>query len=134
MQRAYYSDTINAFLARGANDILGELTRKSDFAVQATQRDAWLEQIDLMRAVLSPYRGRGAVFFEYSIPRLGRRIDVVAVIGPVAFVIEFKVGEKTIHSHDLDQVCDYALDLKNFHETSHAVPVAPVLVATRSAP
>ena len=25
---------------------------------------------------------------------------------------------------------DYALDLKHFHETSHAVPMAPVLVAT----
>src|SRR4051812_18405725 len=132
MERAYFADTIDAFLSSSPNDILGELTRKSAFAIEQTQTIAWNEQIDLLRTVLAPYRAAGGIFLEYSIPRLGRRIDVVAIIGPVVFVIEFKVGESKIHAHDLDQVCDYALDLKNFHETSHAAPVAPVLVATQS--
>jgi hypothetical protein len=132
MERAYYSDDIATFLARGLDEVLGELTRRSAFAVERTQRDAWLRQIELLQQILAPYRGRGAVFFEFSIPRLGRRIDVVAVVGPVVLVIEFKVGESVVHSHDRDQICDYALDLKNFHETSHHVAIAPILVATES--
>jgi hypothetical protein len=50
---------------------------------------------------------------------MGERIDVVLLIGPAIFVLEFKVGEEEFTSYALDQVCDYALDLKNFHETSH---------------
>jgi hypothetical protein len=56
----------------------------------------------------------------------------VVVAGAVVFVIEFKVGEKHFTRADLDQVWDYALDLKNFHEASHAVPILPILVATQA--
>lgn len=113
--------------------MLGALARRGSFAVETTQRDAWLEQIRILGAALQPYRNRGKVYFEYSIPRLGKRIDVVALIDHVVFVIEFKVGETGFSSSATDQVFDYALDLKNFHETTHAAPVAPVLVATRAA-
>jgi hypothetical protein len=34
-------------------------------------------------------------------------------------VIEYKVDAKNYERHALDQVLDYALDLKNFHEASH---------------
>ena len=54
------------------------------------------------------------------------------LIGPVIFVLEFKVGEKEVTSQGLDQVWDYALDLKHFHETSHEPFLAPVLVATEA--
>jgi hypothetical protein len=40
------------------------------------------------------------------------------------------MGEKKFHSHAIDQIWDYALDLKNFHETSHGAFIAPVLIAT----
>ncbi|HEX9831290.1 MAG TPA: DUF2075 domain-containing protein, partial [Thermodesulfobacteriota bacterium] len=70
------------------------------------------------------------IYFEYSIPRMGRRIDIVVIVGPVIFVLEFKIGEKEFPSYAIDQVWDYALDLKNFHETSHDSYIAPVLVAT----
>src|SRR5262249_39033569 len=66
----------------------------------------------------------------YAIPRLGRRIDVVLIINHVVFVLEFKVGECAFPTHAVDQVWDYALDLKNFHETSHRPPIAPILIAT----
>lgn len=108
------------------------LVQNSDFAVEATQKDAWLEQIRILRKVLPPYREQGTVYFEYTVPRLGKRIDAVLLIGPVLFILEFKVGEKDFTSHATDQVCDYALDLKNFHETSHDLPIAPVLIATRA--
>jgi hypothetical protein len=63
---------------------------------------------------------------------MGKRIDVVLLIGPVIFVLEFKVGESHFTSSALDQVTDYCLDLKNFHESSYGAFIAPILVATAS--
>jgi len=63
---------------------------------------------------------------------MGKRIDVVLIIGPVIFVLEFKVGESHFTSSALDQVTDYCLDLKNFHETSANYLIAPILIATAS--
>src|SRR5206468_9615868 len=71
-------------------------------------------------------------FFEFNIPRMGRRIDVVVVSGPVIFAIEFKVGEKVFDRSAIDQVWDYGLDLKNFHEASHDSSIIPILIATEA--
>jgi len=130
MNRAYYSDTIHGFLRNSDTEILGTLTKNSDFTVEQAQRDAWLEEIAILRSALRATEG--AIYFEYSIPRMGRRIDVVLLIGSVVFVLEFKVGEENFAAHAIDQVWDYALDLKNFHEPSHDCRIAPVLVATKA--
>jgi hypothetical protein len=130
MRREYYSDTISDFITRNNDEILGKLAQGNDFALEQTQRDAWLEEIRILKNVLYPYKG--SIYFEYSIPRMGKRIDVVLVIGPVIFVLEFKVGEKEFASYATDQVWDYALDLKNFHETSHEAYIAPVLISTKA--
>jgi hypothetical protein len=130
MRREYYSDTISDFLKRNSDEILGILAQASGFALEQTQRDAWIEQIRILKNILKPYSG--SLYFEYSIPRMGKRIDVVLVIQSVLFVLEFKVGEKDFPSHAIDQVWDYALDLKNFHETSHDLYIAPVLIATEA--
>jgi hypothetical protein len=133
MNRAYYSDTIASFLLKAPNEILGQLVRSSTIAgasLDASQSDAWLHEIQILQDTLRPYCDSGKLYFEYSIPRLGKRIDVVALIASVIFVLEFKIGDKTFTASALDQVCDYALDLKNFHETSHTAAIAPVLVAT----
>ncbi len=130
--RAYYFDLIEDFLHRPSDAILGNLTRGSPFPIEATQRDAWLEQIRILSVTLEPYCGRGKVYFEYGVPRLGKRIDVLLVIDQVIFVIEFKVGEANFSGSAIDQVFDYAVDLKNFHETTHHKPVAPILIATRA--
>jgi hypothetical protein len=61
---------------------------------------------------------------------MGKRIDVVLIIRSIIFILEFKVGEKEFLSSAIDQVMDYALDLKNFHETSHQPLIAPILIAT----
>jgi hypothetical protein len=81
---------------------------------------------------LVAHYGQGAIHFEYSIPRMGRRIDVLMLLGGVLFVFEYKVGEKHFPAHALDQVVDYSLDLKNFHETSHHAVIAPILIATEA--
>ena len=61
---------------------------------------------------------------------MGERIDVLLIIGPVIFVLEFKTGAQDFPAYAVDQVTDYALDLKNFHETSHDRIIAPILIAT----
>ena len=130
MRRAYYSDKISDFLSRNDEEILGKLAQANDFALEQTQRDAWLEETRILKNVLRPYNG--SIYFEYSIPRMGKRIDVVLIIGSVILVFEFKIGEREFPSYAIDQVWDYALDLKNFHETSHDSYIAPVLIATNA--
>jgi hypothetical protein len=130
LKRHLYSATLSDFLGADAESILGRLTKASAFSIEQPQRDAWLEEIRILKKILTPYSG--AIFFEYAIPRMGRRIDVVLIIQHVIFVLEFKVGERGFPSHAIDQVWDYALDLKNFHTSSHAALIAPVLIATNA--
>src|SRR5262245_21074315 len=130
MKRFYYGDPIDEFLRKDSDLILGSLVACNEFPLEMTQRDAWLGQIQVLKTVLARYHASGHIYFEYSIPRLGLRIDVVAVIEAVVFVLEFKVNETEFTPAAIDQVCDLALDLKNFHETSHSLPIAPVLIAT----
>ena len=130
MKRAYYSNSISKFLSSDVDSILGALERGNEFSSELTQRDAWIEEIQILQSVLLQHQG--SIYFEYSIPRMGRRIDVVLLIGSVIFVLEFKVGEKEFPAHAIDQVWDYALDLKNFHETSHDRYIAPILIATQA--
>lgn len=128
--RYFYSNTISKFLTTSTNEILGTLAEKNGFTLEITQKNAWLQQIYILHEVLKDFAG--SIYFEYSIPRMGRRIDVVLIIENVIFVLEFKVGEKRFLSNDEDQVYDYALDLKNFHETSHNHLIAPILIATEA--
>ena len=130
MKREYYSASIADFLNSKPDEILSKLVRNNDFTLEQTQRDAWLEEITILHEALSCYQG--SVYFEYSIPRMGKRIDVVLLIGPVIFVLEFKIGEKEFTTYARDQVWDYALDLKNFHESSHEHFIAPILIATKA--
>jgi len=130
MNRAYYFSSIEEFYNQEPDQILGQMTREHLFDLNGLQRDAWIEQTRLLKDVLRDHIGK--IYFEFSIPRMGRRIDAVVIIGPVVFVIEFKVGANTYEASDLDQVMDYALDLHNFHEGSHHVTLAPILVATQA--
>jgi len=127
---AWYSATTAAFLANPAEHVVGALTMASEFPVVPAQRDAWLEQIVVLRDALGGVSGH--LLLEFSIPRMGSRVDAILLVGPVIFVIEFKVGESTFHRAAIDQAWDYALDLKNFHEASHTAPIVPVLVATEA--
>lgn len=126
--RAWYGDSIEEFLKTHPDTILGQLSRNCDFSLLTTQKGAWLEQIEILRTELQGLTG--SVFLEFNIPRMGRRIDAVVLIGPVVFVIEFKVGESGFDRAAVDQVWDYSLDLKNFHEASHTISIIPILIAT----
>jgi len=130
MLRYFYSNSIQDFLSDSSNTILGKLARNNDFSLELTQKTAWLGEIDILKNILT--NNEGTIFFEYSIPRMGRRIDVVLIIKSVIFVLEFKVGEKEFQAYAINQVWDYALDLKNFHETSRDHLIAPILIATEA--
>lgn len=130
MNRHYYSDYIASFCKSTHEEILGILTLYNEFSTERTQTDAWIQQIKLLQKILKDFEG--SVIFEYAIPRMGKRIDVLLIINHVIFVLEFKVGEKEYLNSALDQVWDYALDLKHFHETSHNEIIAPILVATNA--
>lgn len=130
MKRAYYSSSIVEFYNQDPDQILGQMTHEHSFDLTAFQRDAWIEQTHLLTDVLAKYDGK--IYFEFSIPRMGRRIDSVVIIESVVFIIEFKIGSSTYEAADLDQVTDYALDMRNFHEGSHHAILVPILVATRA--
>ena len=132
VSRTYYSSPLDRFLQDSADSVLGELTRNSGFAIELSQRDAWVRQIEVLRKHLCAWAQAGHIFLEFVVPRMGRRIDVLVIIRNTVFVLEFKVGESHFTRAALDQVWDYALDLKNFHEPSHVVTIAPILIATEA--
>lgn len=96
-------------------------------SLEDTQRNAWCTQIELLKNGLAGIDGH--IYFEFSIPRMGRRVDNILIIGDKIIVLEFKIGSESFHRQGITQVVDYALDLKNFHAGSHDKTLIPVLLA-----
>jgi DUF2075 family protein len=132
MLNYYYSDKIADFIQKSSAVIIGEISINGRQGHINTELNAWEFQISLLQKVLKDVEGH--LFFEFSIPRMGKRVDCVLIIKNVVFVIEFKVGEKDYLNNHVEQVWDYALDLKNFHEPSHQLQIVPILVATQAKP
>lgn len=130
MLNYYFKDRIESFCKKNTSEIIGSITLSNEFDSTLYQNKAWKEQIEILKDAISGYIG--TIFFEFSIPRMGKRVDAIVIINNVVFVIEFKVGENKFHSYQIEQVWDYALDLKNFHKPSHHALLAPILVATEA--
>lgn len=126
----YYRNSIQNFLKASNNVIIGTMAISNEFDATHLQNKSWELQIPVLKSALDNFKGE--IFFEFSIPRMGKRVDTLVIIENIVFVIEFKVGEKHFLNHNVEQVWDYALDLKNFHKTSHHVVVVPVLIATEA--
>ena len=131
MGRAYYSKELQEFLSDDNSRIIGKLTSNHQFALEEQQRNAWIQQIEILKNELHGLDS-GHILFEYSIPRMGKRVDVILIYEGIVFVIEFKVYSKEYHRADIDQCLDYSLDLKNFQEGSHHVQLVPILVSTEA--
>lgn len=131
MKAAYYQKTFSQFLVDSEPSILGQLTQAHGFALEHQQRDAWLAQITIMKESIR-HLPNGHILFEFAIPRMGKRADVVLFLNNALVVVEFKVGAISFDRHSIEQVHDYALDLKNFHRGSHELAIVPILVATRA--
>lgn len=129
--RCLYGAILGDFLEADPNAVLGRITSHYHGVAQTTTNEAWEVEIKLLQVILEPWRDEDAyLFFEYDIPRLGKRIDAVLLLRGIIFCLEFKVGQKDALQPDLEQVLDYALDLKNFHEYSQDKPIAPILIPT----
>jgi hypothetical protein len=131
MARFYYHNKIQKFLGDSNSHILGEIVQRHEFSLEEQQKNSWNTQVVLLKRWLQNIDGD--IIFEYSIPRMGKRIDCVLISGSALFAVEFKVGAQSYESHAIDQVIDYALDLKNFHEQSHDKPIVPILICTEAA-
>lgn len=133
MPRYFYYSDIRSFLSESVEQIFGVLSMNDEYDTTATQKFAWEEEIIIMKDVLSAYHDEeGWILFEYTIPRIGKRIDVVLLLRERVFAIEFKAGKEEILHADVDQVLDYALDLKNFHQGSSDRMIVPILVPTEN--
>lgn len=132
MSRAYYRNTIQQFLLEPDEQILGTLLSKHKHQqLDIQQKNAWQRQIEILKQHLLGLTGY--VYFEFSIPRMGRRVDNILILGNQICLLEFKIGSEQYDKHSIDQVIDYALDLHHFHEGSHHRCLTPILIAEHAA-
>lgn len=129
--RAYYENSVRNFLQENPMTILGQLANKNQFTLEDLQRNTWLVEIDVLKSALTGLDD-GHIIFEYTIPRIGNRIDNILIYNGLIFLLEFKVGERNYPRNALNQVTDYALDLKDFHKESQNRILVPILVATEA--
>ena len=130
MYNYYYGNSIASFCNQSLEEIVGTISLHNQFDSNQLQNRAWENQIEILQSVLTQFTGH--IFIEFSIPRMGKRVDAILLIGNIVFVVEFKVGETQYLQYNTDQVWDYALDLKNFHRPSHNLSIVPILVATEA--
>lgn len=130
MKRYYYGNKIVNFCNDNEISIIGKLAMAHSHELDDLQKNAWLAQIHILKNQLSDFDG--TIYFEFIIPRMGKRTDNIVIIGDSVFVLEFKVGLDSYDKHAIDQVIDYAVDLKNFHEGSHNVKIIPILVSSEA--
>ena len=131
MLRAYYGKSIADFIQEDNQRILGELSEKhQNNKLEILQKNAWKQQITILKSQLSGLNGY--IYFEFLIPRMGKRVDNIVILGDKIFLLEFKIGSEQYDKHAIDQVIDYALDLRNFHEGSHYANLIPVLIAEKA--
>ena len=131
MGRAYYSGSVSSFLTEEEDHILGRLMIEDPFRTEDIQKNAWRAEIQILKEQLASF-SNGEIAFEFTIPRMGHRVDVVLIIQGIIFLLEFKVGDDTYAKSTKDQVMDYALDLKYFHEASRDRTIVPIIVPTEA--
>lgn len=131
MRREYYNNSIKEFLKTDQESLVGQLLIHDVFETTDLQKNAWIEEVKILKEQLADFPD-GHIIFEYTIPRIGSRIDVVCIIKGILFLLEFKVGDALHRKSTANQVMDYALDLKYFHEYSRERYIVPVAVATEA--
>ena len=130
--RCLYRSDFKSFIESDPYSILGRIHDAFHGQALTTTDEAWNSEINLLQSVLVPWKDEDAeIIFEYNIPRLGKRIDAVLLLRGIIFCLEFKVGQKDALQSDVEQVMDYALDLKNFHRYSHDRIIVPILIPTK---
>lgn len=131
VKRSYYSNDIQSFLNQDNYSIFGEITTNDQFSAEDLQKNTWNREIEILKRELSHFLD-GHIIFEYTIPRIGNRIDNIVIYKGIIFLLEFKVGEKKYPSYAIEQVTDYAFDLSCFHKESHNRLLVPILISTKA--
>lgn len=131
VKRSYYSNDIQSFLNQDNYSIFGEITTNDQFSAEDLQKNTWNREIEILKRELSQFLD-GYIIFEYTIPRIGNRIDNIVIYKGIIFLLEFKVGEKKYPSYAIEQVTDYAFDLSCFHKESHDRLLVPILISTKA--
>ena len=131
VKRSYYSNDIQSFLNQDNYSIFGEITTNDQFSAEDLQKNTWNREIEILKRELSQSLD-GHIIFEYTIPRIGNRIDNIVIYKGIIFLLEFKVGEKKYPSYAIEQVTDYAFDLSCFHKESHNRLLVPILISTKA--
>lgn len=126
--RFYYSNTISEFIGEEETSIVGKLTGSSQHDINKKTSSSWKAEIKSLKEALKDYSGRGSIYLEYNIPRMGRRVDAIVLIDGIVFILEYKTGGQTFNQSARNQVWDYALDLKNFHADSKGRILVPIVV------
>ncbi|MFV8322109.1 DUF2075 domain-containing protein [Flavobacterium sp. LS2R12] len=131
MNRAYYSNFINEFIDENSQTIYGKISGQYDLnKLNILQSNAWKSQIEILKETISVFTGK--IYFEFTIPRMGKRVDNILIIDNCIFVLEFKIGSNAYDKYATNQAFDYGLDLNNFHEGSHNKIIIPILVADKA--
>lgn len=131
MNRAYYSSSITNFIFEDTDSIYGKISGQYDLNnLVKQQSNAWKQQVQLLKNQLLGFEGK--IYFEFTIPRMGKRVDNIIIIDNCIFIVEFKIGSKSYDKHAKDQTFDYSLDMNNFHEGSHNKVIIPILVADKA--
>jgi len=135
---AYYRATLEAFLAQSDGEILGALAAglgvEGHVTAYTAQTTAWQEQVVALRSAfewlcdIQPEAIEWTLLLEYPIPRRQKRIDAVVLSRQRIYCLEFKTGGQKLPHSALNQVEDYALDLRDFHEASLSREIIPVVV------
>lgn len=130
--RSYYSALITDFLRQSEREILG-IIHANDISAETTiqQSNTWESEVMILKDQLSAFSD-GRIIFEYTIPRMGKRVDIVVLYHNIVFLLEFKIGDREHHESTYDQVYDYALDLRNFQKESHNKLLACLMVSTKA--
>lgn len=130
--QSYYSASIIDFLHQSTEEILGTI-HSNDSSSETTiqQSNTWKIEVDILKDQLCGMDD-GRVIFEYTIPRMGKRVDVVLLYRNIVFLLEFKCGDTKYRASTIDQVYDYALDLRNFQKESHDKLLVPIMVSTQA--
>lgn len=130
MGAAQYSGQIVAFLKESEDAILGKVFHRENFDSNTRTRDAWIAEIQILKDQLQLIHfTSGSIFFEYTIPRVGGRIDCGLIIDGILYIIEFKTGDSNeVLGQYKEQLSQYVTDLKKFHFESYNTPLVPILL------
>ncbi|EKE29587.1 MAG: hypothetical protein ACD_2C00141G0009 [uncultured bacterium (gcode 4)] len=130
--RSHYSNPIKDFILDDNKRILWDLVHNyNNRSLEDLQRNAWEKQIEILKEQLSSIN-EGHIFFEFTIPRMWKRVDNILIVNDLVFIIEFKIWDSKYDNNAIEQVLNYSLDLKNFHEWSHCTKLIPILISTKA--